>query len=194
MVDLTDPTILIAAYAGMGLIFCLLIVRILRAPAKAYLLTRESPVTFILQKAKIRHEKNPPSNKLVLNSKDSFDLTEGHKKYLVKTSPKTLKYSQLFFESNGQLVYPTDNIESAMPPLMQPKDLAEEGERKALGWLDKISTGQLDRGQLIMGALLGLAIGYAIFSYWHPGFVQAPPDGYQYVVEHTTSTFTGTHP
>lgn len=156
---------------------------------KVFVFERESKVSFGLFKAIIKKEGTPSITKLVLG-KDRFDLPEGTKPFLLRKKVSGAKYDLMYFVQNGVLIAPSDQMQDPFDPLMQPKDLASDGEKKVLGWLTNVRANTTDRFAILIGAAVGLGIGYMLFSYWHPGLVQGPPDGYKYIVEHLNSTST----
>jgi len=133
--------------------------------------------------------RNPPRDQLVIG-KDRFDVPEGMKPALVKTKPQGNKYAKFYLEENGQLVHFGQTMNDPMPPLMRPKDLGEEGERKTLAWLSQITTDKSGLLNIILGLAIGLGLGYALFSNYHPGLVTAPPPGYEYAVQRINATIT----
>jgi len=153
------------------------------------ILARESKNTFIFMKGKLIHMKNPPRDQLVIG-RDRYDIPEGMKPALVKTKPRGAKYAKFFLEENGQLVKFGDSINDPMPALMRPKDLGEEGERKSLAWLSQVTTDKSGLMNIILGAIIGIGLGYAIFTNYHPGLVTGAPPGYEYAVQRINATIT----
>lgn len=154
-------------------------------------LSRETKLSYVFSKGKMKHERFPPRDKVVVGQ-DSYDLPEGIKPMLVKTNPKSNKYNKFFYEENGQLLGPPSSMAEPFTSLMRPKDLAEEGERKSLAWLTRVTTDKMSIMEIILGVAIGLGLGYMVFTNWHPGLVTAPPSGYQYIVQKINETVTST--
>ena len=176
------------ASAAIGLI-AYLILKDSGRKQKVFVLERESKVSFGIFRAKLFKEGNPSLTKLMLG-RDKFDIPAGYRPMLLRQKLTGATYQLLFFLENGVLIKPTNEMTEPFDPLMQPKDLGSDGEKKVLGWLTNVRGNTTDRFAILIGAAVGLGIGYMIFNYWHPGLVQGPPSGYTYIVQHLNATST----
>lgn len=185
-----DETTLLVAYGAIGIAAGLIFIRLIfMGGQRVYVLARESVNTFILQRGKIQHQRYPAKDVLYLGS-DKFDIVEGVKPALIKMKAKSNKYHKFFGESNGQLVgFKTDMTETP-DALMNPKDLAQDQERKSLAELGRFTGDKGSILQLILGVAVGVGFGYALFNNWHPGLVSAAPPGYTYLVQKINETAT----
>ena len=85
----------------------------------------------------------------------------------------------------------------ASSPLIDPEDLPQDEERKSLIAMLTLKVPKADLiFYLLIGVGMGVFMGLFFGNFYHPGYVQAPPAGYEYqlhaITNSTTTTTTNT--